>query len=444
MSLAERRQLEEPEERLERSDVIEPRGRPRGTGWLRWLTPGLYVKRWLLLFMASILLIDLGAAYALKSIYREAEFPAQAYWITLQFWPHGVRAFVFGTLGLGFLIFSFVMLQRSMLGPFLPGGDRSVVDLLYAFRTRNRGPRIVAIGGGTGQSALLRGLKEHTANLAAIVTVADDGGSSGRLREEYRILPPGDFRQCLVALADAEPLVKQLFAHRFKEGSLTGHSFGNLFIMAMADITGNFERALAESGKVLAVRGSIVPSTLQDVTLVASVNGSLVEGESRIPTTEHPITRVFLKPDVPEINPEAALAIMNAELVVIGPGSLYTSILPNLLVSGMIHAIKASPAIKVFVCNVASQHGETDGFNVSDYLRVIEDHVGTNLFDYVVVNSNLSHEPTGGQTKVTFDSVAAHRRDARFILADVVNARVPSHHDPAKLAKVIMKKVWQA
>jgi uncharacterized cofD-like protein len=276
------------------------------------------------------------------------------------------------------------------------------------------------------------------------VTVADDGGSSGRLREEYRILPPGDFRQCLIALADAEPLVKQLFNHRFREGSLDGHSFGNLFIMAMADITGNFEHALRESGRVLAVRGEILPSTLQDVTLVASINGSNVEGESKIPQHKGPISRVFLKPDHTAINPEAALAIMNAELVIIGPGSLYTSILPNLLVDGMVDAIKASPAIKVFVCNVASQHGETDEFKVSDYLGVLESHVGANLFDFVIVNSNLSHEPTGGQSKVIFDSAAAVHRDVRFILADVVNTRVPSHHDPAKLARVVMKKVWQA
>src|SRR5581483_11043117 len=240
-------------------------------------------------------------------------------------------------------------------------------------------------------------------NLAAIVTVADDGGSSGRLREEYRILPPGDFRQCLVALADAEPLMKELFNHRFTEGSLGGHSFGNLFIMAMADITGNFEHALRESGRVLAVRGAIIPSTLHDVTLVASVNGSMVEGESKIPEQNAPISHVFLKPDNAELNPEAAMAIMNAEVIVIGPGSLYTSILPNLMVPGMVDAIKASPALKVFVCNVASQHGETDNFNVSDYMRVLLDHVSDSFFDFVIVNSNLNHMPTGGQSQVIFD-----------------------------------------
>ncbi|HEY8643910.1 MAG TPA: gluconeogenesis factor YvcK family protein [Candidatus Dormibacteraeota bacterium] len=418
----------------------------QSTGWWRWLTPGLEVKRWLLLLMLSQLIIVLGLAYLLKDFYRTAPLPGEFFFITLQFIPRWMRGLIFGALGIGLLVFAVVKLQNSVLGPFLPGGERSIAEQIYAFRTRNRGPRMVAIGGGTGMSTLLRGLKEYTANLAAIVTVADDGGSSGRLREEYRILPPGDFRQCLVALADAEPLVKELFNHRFKEGSLGGHSFGNLFIMAMADITGNFEHALRESGRVLAVRGAIIPSTLHDVTLVASVNGSMVEGESKIPKQNAPISQVFLKPDNAELNPEAAMAIMNAEVIVIGPGSLYTSILPNLMVPGMVHAIKASPALKVFVCNVASQHGETDNFSVSDYQRVLADHVGDMPFDFIIVNSNLNHTPTGGQTQVIFDYQDAQRLDprARFIAADVVNAKIPSHHESEKLAKVIIKRVWEA
>lgn len=411
--------------------------------WLRWLTPGLYIKRWIVLLTFSILLVDLGLAYVLKDVYQIARLPPVFYYLTIQFLPYWLRAVIFGMAGIGLLGFSFWGLQRSVLGPFLPGGDRSMADLIYAFRTRDRGARIVAIGGGTGLSTLLRGLKEYSSNLAAIVTVADDGGSSGRLRDEYQILPPGDFRQCLVALADAEPLVKQLFNHRFTEGSLGGHSFGNLFIMAMADITGNFEHALRESGRVLAVRGAIIPSTLEDVTLVASVNGSTVEGESKIPNPLAPISRVWLK-ETAEINPEAELAIMEAEIIVVGPGSLYTSILPNLMVKGMVEAIRASGAIKVFICNVASQHGETDGFMVSDYLRVVEKHVGGNLFDFVIVNSNYSHTPTGGQSKVIFDHAATTHRDVRFVLADVVNSAIPSHHDPLKLTRVLMKKVWQA
>jgi len=416
------------------------------TRWLRWLTPGLQIKRWLLLLMLSELVLVLGVGYALKEIYRTLTLPREFFYITLQFWPYWARALIFGVVGVGLLVLSYLKLTQSVLGPFLPGNSTgSIVEMIHAFRVKGRGPRIVAIGGGTGLSALLRGLKTYTSNLSAIVTVADDGGSSGRLRDEYRILPPGDFRQCLVALADAEPLMKQLFDHRFKEGSLDGHSFGNLFIMAMADVTGNFEHALRESGKVLAVKGTILPSTLQDVTLVASMNGRSVEGESKIPKQNEPISHVFLKPDGAQANPEAVQAILNAELVVIGPGSLYTSILPNLLVEGMVEAIKASPALKVLVCNLASQKGETDGYDVDDYLRVIREHVGSNLFDFVLVNSNHSHMPTGGQAQVIFKSEdAANHPEVRFIAADVVNVRLPSHHDPDKLARTIMRRVWQA
>src|SRR6266576_5208370 len=417
---------------------------PSSASWLRWLTPGLQIKRWLLLLMVSELVLVLGVAYVLKEAYQTLVLPHSFYYITLQFLPYWARAIVFGLLGIGLLVVSYLKLTQSVLGPFLPGTNTgSVVEVLHAFRLRGRGPRIVAIGGGTGLSSLLRGLKTYTSNLSAIVTVADDGGSSGRLRDEYRVLPPGDFRQCLIALADAEPLMKQLFDHRFKEGSLDGHAFGNLFIMAMADVTGNFEQALRESGKVLAVKGTIVPSTLQDVTLVASINGHSVEGESNIPKQNAPISQVFLKPDGAQVNPEAAQAILNAELVVIGPGSLYTSILPNLLVEGMVEAIKASPALKVLVCNLASQKGETEGYNVEDYLRVIRDHVGSNLFDFVLVNSNHSHMPTGGQSQVVFrPEDATQHPEVRFIAADVVNIRIPSHHDSDKLARAIMRKVW--
>jgi uncharacterized cofD-like protein len=405
---------------------------------LRWLTPGLQIKRWLLLLMAAELVLVLGVGYALKEIYRTATLPHEFYYITLQFFPYWARALIFGIVGVGALIFSYLKLTQSVLGPFLPGNSTSsIVEVIHAFRVKGRGPRIVAIGGGTGLSTLLRGLKTYTSNLFAIVTVADDGGSSGRLRDEYRILPPGDFRQCLIALADAEPLMKQLFDHRFKEGSLDGHSFGNLFIMAMADVTGNFEHALRESGKVLAVKGTIVPSTLQDVTLVASINGGMVEGESKIPKQNQPISHVFLKPDGAQVNPEAAQAILNAELVIIGPGSLYTSILPNLLVEGMVEAIKASPALKVYVCNLAAQNGETEGYDVDDYLRVIREHVGSNLFDFVLVNSNNAHTPTGGQSQVIYRQADSTRHpEVRFIPADVVNVRIPSHHDAAGLAGV--------
>src|SRR5438128_6737993 len=321
---------------------------------VRWFTPGLHVKRWLVLLMVGMVLISLGIGYALANVYRSGvQLPHIFYYLTLQFLDRYVRGGLFAALGLSIILYALYKLTQSVLGPFLPGRDRALSAIIYNYRFLQKGPRVVALGGGTGLSTLLRGLKKYTGNLTAIVTVADDGGSSGRLRKEYRILPPGAFRQCITALADVEPLMTTLFQHRFKEGSLNGHSFGNLFIMAMAEITGDFEHAIRESGRVLAVRGQIVPSTLRDVTLCAAAGAEVRVGESRVPKGNGRIDRVFLDPGDAPVNPEAELAILDAELVVVGPGSLYTSILPNLLVDGMVEVMRASPAVKVYVCNVA-------------------------------------------------------------------------------------------
>ncbi len=426
---------------------------------VRWFTPGLHVKRWLVLLMVGMVLVSLGIGYALANVYRSGlVLPHIFYYLTLQFLDRYARFGLFAALGLGIILYALYKLTQSVLGPFLPGRDRALSEIIYNYRFLQKGPRVVALGGGTGLSTLLRGLKKYTGNLTAIVTVADDGGSSGRLRAEYRILPPGDFRQCITALADVEPLMTTLFQHRFKEGSLNGHSFGNLFIMAMAEITGDFEHAIRESGRVLAVRGQIVPSTLRDVTLMAEMaDGQTRVGESSIP---HPngddgngavataIKRVFLEPE-PTINPEAEEAILNAEMIIVGPGSLYTSILPNLVVDGMAEALKASPAIKVFVCNVATQPGETDAFRVSDHLKAIESHMSTNIFDFVVVNSNNNFPlppsaQTAGIKRVVYDPATVNQRSIHAVLVDVVNSRISTHHDPDKLARAIMKKIWRS
>ncbi len=395
-------------------------------------------------------MMSLAAGYALKDAYAYLTFPAWVSPLTLQFLPRDVRAVLFATIGLALIVVSFYRLGHSVLGPFLPGGggERGIIDQLSTHRRLSRGPRIVAIGGGTGMSTMLRGLKKYTGNISAIVTVADDGGSSGRLRKEYRVLPPGDFRQCLVALAETEPLMTQLFSHRFSgDGPLAGHSFGNLFIAAMTDITGDFEHAVRESGKVLAVRGQIIPSTLQDVVLCAKAGEEVRVGESMVPEGEAPIEDVFLSPEDPPVNPEAEAAILAAELVLIGPGSLYTSILPNLLVEGMVEALKATPAVKVYVCNVATQPGETTGYTVTQHLDAIERHVGGPIFDYVVANSNLSQPLSEAARKanigrVVFDRELAVTRPVHYILADVVSNAISTHHDPDKLARIIMKKVW--
>ena len=266
-------------------------------------------------------------------------------------------------------------------------------------------PKVVAIGGGTGLSTLLRGLKAHTPHMTAIVTVADDGGSSGRLRRELGVLPPGDFRNCIAALADDEALITQLFQYRFGLGDgLNGHSFGNLFITALAAVTGSFERAILEAGRVLAVRGRILPSTLDDVTLVADLQEPVgsdvaatgltrVQGESAIPKAGQPIERVFLRPEEVRAYPEAVRAILEADLIVAGPGSLFTSVLPNLLVQDIRRAVGASPALKLYVCNVATQPGETDGFDLGQHVAALQRHVGRGLFPCVLANDNEAAGP---------------------------------------------------
>jgi uncharacterized cofD-like protein len=310
-------------------------------------------------------------------------------------------------------------------------------------------PHIVAIGGGTGLSTLLRGLKAHTGDISAIVTVADDGGSSGRLRRELGVLPPGDLRQCLAALAEDEALMTQLFQYRFSDGEgLGGHNFGNLFIAAMAEITGSFEKGLLESGRILAIKGRILPSTLQDVTLYADLREehegrlSRVAGESQIPKAAGTIERVFLQPDHVRAYPMAVSAILNADLVVIGPGSLYTSILPNLLVEDITQSLYASRALKVYVCNVATQPGETEGYSVYDHMAALARHVGYGMVDAVLANNDVS-VPLPEQPGVAYVPLGQSLDGGLHVItADLVDAARPWRHDSAKLAQALMQ--WYA
>jgi uncharacterized cofD-like protein len=409
------------------------------SGW-KWLYPGMGVKRWLLLLLLGTTCISLGLAYFLVNIYRQQPLPDVFYYLTLQFVPRLARAALFGGLGLAAVVIAVVQLSRSLLAPFLRPGQE-VTKTVYQHRQRNRGPKVVVIGGGTGLSTLLRGLKEYTTNITAIVTVADDGGSSGRLRRELGVLPPGDFRNCIAALADAESLTTQLFQYRFIEGdSLNGHSFGNLFIAAMAGVTGSFERAILESGRVLAVQGRILPSTLDNVTLCADLRGEdearRVEGESSITAAELPIERVFLQPDKVRAYPETIRAILEADLIVAGPGSLFTSVLPNLLVEDIARAIHASRASKVYVCNVATQRGETDGFSVGDHIEALQRHVGRNVFHHVLVNDNLNVKLNSNTQLVPLDHEA--ERDYQVVSADLIDPQKPWRHDPQKLARSLM------
>lgn len=308
-----------------------------------------------------------------------------------------------------------------------------------------RAPRVVAIGGGTGLSTLLRGLKHHTPHITAIVTVADDGGSSGRLRRSLGVLPPGDIRSCIAALADDESLMTQLFQYRFGEGEeLYGHSLGNLFITALAAVTGSFERAILEAGHVLAIRGAIVPSTLENVSLVADLavaNGlTRVEGESAIPKAELPIERVFLQPEGVRAYPGAVRALLAADIILAGPGSLFTSILPNLLVEGIRRAVAASRALRVYICNVATQPGETDGLDVGQHVAALQRHVGRDLFPFVLANSVPCSSEEQPQLKpVALAYPPPAQAGYQVIIADVVDPASPWRHDAARLAEEIIR-----
>ncbi|MBK9342654.1 MAG: YvcK family protein [Dehalococcoidia bacterium] len=415
---------------------------------LKWLYPGMHIKRWLALLLFGVSLMGLGIAYVLKEAYLQAELPGIFYYLTLQFMPRWGRGLLFMSLSLSTVLIAIYKLNESLLFAFVRPDHRSetpgLAETIYNKRFLQRGPRIVAIGGGTGLSTLLRGLKGHTSNLTAIVTVADDGGSTGRLRQEFGVVAPGDLRQCIAALAEAEPLMSKLFQYRFTEGTgLEGHSFGNLFIVAMAEVTGNFETAIHEASRVLNVRGSILPSTLEDVTLSARTHeDEMVHGEHNI--TEHGarIRDLYLNPAHAEAHPDAVKAILDADLIVIGPGSLYTSVLPNLLVSGIQKALFQTSATKVFICNVATQHGETDNFSVGDHIETLERHTGRGILNVVLANNNIASElpEAWHSTAVPIANDALRAFEGlRLVQADVVAEENRYRHDPEKLAATLMR-----
>ncbi len=421
----------------------------RNSPWI-WLRPGMHVKRWLLLLIGGIVLISLGLAYLLRQLYMDLTLPAAFYYLTLQFLSRPVRAIVLGSLGVSIVVLALVQINRSLLKPFVSASQANVAETIYQHHRRRRGPKIVALGGGTGLSILLRSLKQYSDNITAIVSVADDGGSSGKLRQATGMLPPGDIRQCLVALSEEEGVTGQLFQYRFSDQyGLGGHSFGNLFIAAMSDIAGSFEQGVVESSRVLAVRGRVIPSTLKQVTLAADLrvenghnghNGhgwQRVVGESAIPAARHEIVRVFLEPEAVPAYPEAVKAILQADLIIAGPGSLFTSVLPNLLVPGIAAAIRASTARKLYVCNVATQPGETAHFNVDAHARALRQHVG-DLFTVVLANDHLL--PSQGEMAHLEPVALPTEQPTEYTLlsADVIDEERPWRHDSAKLAQAIL------
>lgn len=423
---------------------------------LKWLYPGMRVKRWLLLIpfgvaatlagvvvLAGTQIIDIAGP-----MYNEA-------WKRLGIAlddPNTKLIFGLGFIALGLLLIFISLRQvvRSITGVVSPELHGKLADVVFQRRYLSQGQSIVVIGGGTGLSTMLRGLKQYTSNLVAVVTVTDDGGSSGRLQREMGILPPGDIRNCLVALADAEPLMTELFQYRFDEGEecFIGHSFGNLLIAAMTQITGDFERAVKETSNILAIRGRVLPSTIEQVRLQAVLDdGTLAEGETSITKSALPIKHVLLHPSSAQPLEETIKAIEMADCIVLGPGSVYTSIIPNLLVQGIPEAIARSNATKVYVCNVMTQPGETDNYAAADHVRAMAGHSDQRVFNYVLVNQAkpnkvlLDKYAESNQFFVEPNVAAIREMGFRPISGDFISQTDVVRHDPAKLADAIVKLI---
>ncbi len=354
---------------------------------MMWLMPGLQVKRWFALIFFGAVLITLGILilFDIKPIFYTMEFIRKIAMNISTEW----LAFAIVMFGAGIFFKGWQKTNLSML----EGSDNhSILENLYRRRKLNRGPKIVAVGGGTGLSMLLRGIKHITNNITAVVTVGDDGGSSGRLREEMGVLPPGDIRNCIAALADDEDLITKLFQYRFKSGEgLEGHSFGNLFLTALCAITGDLVRAVKESSNVLSIRGRVLPSTLDDMKLVAEMeDGRIIHGESNIPEAHGKIKRLYTDPQNCKALDDVISAIKDADLIILGPGSLYTSVIPNLLIEEISKTIAQSNAKKLYVCNIMTQPGESDNYSVSDHVNALIKHAqNKNIIDTVLVNDFL-------------------------------------------------------
>lgn len=413
----------------------------------RWLRPTTGISGWLLVVFVGQLLLALAGGLILRHLFRDvpAGSPAgQAFNVaTLQFLPDWARLLLVLVAGIVVLVYGLRRLMGVLLEPF-PDHTQPLVELVYQKRSLARGPRVVAIGGGTGQSTLLRGLKQHTSNITAVVSVADDGGSSGMLRQELGIAPVGDIRNCIAALADAEPTMTSLLQYRFPtepgaDPGLGGHAFGNLLIAALSDIAQDFEEGVRLTNRVLAVRGQVLPVAAEPLTLHAELSdGREVVGQSTIMGTRG-IRRVWVSPDRVTANQDALGAIRSADLVVLGPGSLYTSLLPDLLVPGMVGALEQTQGLRVYVANVATQVGETEGYTLSEHLAALHAHHLGHVVDVVVANTNTHARPPQAvyaQEPVRID-LPVGGGPPRVVVADVVDATNAHRHDPLKLASVL-------
>ena len=419
-------------------------------GWLKWLYPGLKVKRWLLLIMMGLAFVFFGILLIsqlelLFNLFRWGKSITKGWLDRPTGRMVGVSALA---MGLFITVFGFKQMLRSILNAALPDMPEGLVELLYNRRSLKKGPKIVAIGGGTGLSVLLRGLKEYTSNITAIVSVADDGGSSGRLRGELGILPPGDLRNCLIALADREQIMEELLNYRFCQGAtLNGHNVGNLLLAGLAELKGDFNLAIQELSKVLAIRGKVVPATLTPPVLGAELeDGEIIRGQSIIARSPKPIKKVFLEPADCAALEEALQAISEADLIILGPGSLYTSVIPNLLIKEINEALLMTSAPVAYVCNVATQPGETDGYSVSQHVKALQVHGGQTLIDIVVVNTLVPDFSTAEEKvePVPVDYRELRRLGLKVIGGDLVDETLGVRHDSKKLGRLLIRLVlWQ-
>ena len=418
---------------------------------LRWAYPGLGIKRWLVVVIVGILLLVNGVD---RYLVAEGAGVNANEWIdsfVSDYFSPSNLAWIFAVLGIALIFFGIRQWLIAILRASATGGGRdNIIDTLMDMRLK-QGYKIVAIGGGTGLSTLLRGLKRKTSNLTAVVTVSDDGGSSGRLQKELGVLPPGDVRNCLVALADDEAMVTDLFKYRFSEGEgLSGHSFGNLFLAAMSGITGNFDKAIKESSRVLNIKGRVLPSTLGVVRLCARLeDGTVVEGESNISMSGQRIKQVFFDPPYAAPLAEVIAAIVEADAIVLGPGSLFTSIVPNVLVDRIAHEIAASPAVKLYVCNVMTQPGETDGMTASDHVEALFENAGAKICDYVIINDEPPSKlreayAKEGQIPVTADVDRLRELGVTPVRAQMISETVNVRHDPEKLGEQVLGVIDRA